>query len=863
MTSLAERTVAACARHPAIVIAAAAAISAAAFVYVARHMAINTDTASLIAADVAWRQHQRSFDQAFPHRSDLIAIIIDAPTPEIAEQATASLAHSLASQTDIFHQVWRPDGGPFFDQAGLLLQPLPEVERTARSLIAAQPLLGTLAADPSLRGLMDALSRMSAGLKAEPGRAGDLAEPLTKLAAVFEGVLSGQTPNFSWHELIAGKADPRELRRFILAQPVLDYRALQPGKTATDAIRSAAQALGLDSDPGLRVRLTGPVPLANEEFATIADGALLNVSIMLLAVLALLWIALHSWRLIFAIMLSLAVGLIVTAAFGLWLYGMLNLISVAFAVLFIGLGVDFGIQLCVSYRSERHSNDDLHLALRHAARYMGAPLALAAASIAAGFYAFLPTEYRGVSELGVIAGTGIIVALAVTLSLLPALIAVLRPSGEPEPVGYAALAPADRFLIEHRRWVLVLAAVIAATSVALLPRLRFDFNPLHLRSVDAESVATLLDLMRDPDTSPNTVEVLAPSLDEATMLAQRIEQLPDVARAVTLASYVPKQQDEKLALIGDASLLLAPALEPGQTKPPPTDEQTSDAMLHAAQSLEEAANALPKTQLALAASRLASALRSIAAGDAAQRERVRRMLIPGLDLTLKQLRTAMKAQPVTLATLPDGLRRDWIAADGRARIEVFPKGDSNDNAVLRRFVTAVRTIAPDATGAPVSIQDSSQTILRAFGQAGLWALLAIVLILGVALRSVVDVLLTLLPLALSSLATLGICAAIGLPLNFENIIALPLMLGIGVAFNIYFVMAARQGKRDLLQSSLARAVIFSAFTTATAFGSLWLSHHPGTSSMGELLALSLACTLVSALVFLPALLGNRVRLRSG
>jgi len=602
--------------------------------------------------------------------------------------------------------------------------------------------------------------------------------------------------------------------------------------------------------------------MADEEFATIADGALLNVSIMLLAVLALLWIALHSWRLIVAIMLSLAVGLIVTAAFGLWLYGVFNLISVAFAVLFIGLGVDFGIQLCVSYRSERHLNDDLQVALRHAARQMGEPLVLAAASIAAGFYAFLPTEYRGVSELGVIAGTGIIIALVVTLSMLPALIAVLRPSGEPEPVGYTALAPVDRYLIRHRRWVMVLAGVIAATSVALLPRLRFDFNPLHLRSVKAESVATLLDLMRDPNSSPNTVEVLVPSLDEAATLAQRLEQLPDVARALTLASFVPEQQDQKLALIADASLLLAPALEPGQTKPPPTDKQTSDAMLHAAQSLEEAANALPKTEFTLAASRLASALRSLAAGDAAQRERVRSMLIPSLNLTLKQLGAAMKAQPVKLGTLPDELRRDWVAADGRARIEVFPKGDSNDNAVLRRFVTAVRSVAPDATGAPVSIQDSSQTIVRAFVQAGLWALLAIVLILGVALRSAADVLLTLLPLALSSLATLGICAAIGLPLNFENIIALPLMLGIGVAFNIYFVMAARQGKRDLLQSSLTRAVIFSALTTATAFGSLWLSHHPGTSSMGELLALSLACTLVSALLFLPAILGNRARPQS-
>jgi predicted RND superfamily exporter protein len=232
------------------------------------------------------------------------------------------------------------------------------------------------------------------------------------------------------------------------------------------------------------------------------------------------------------------------------------------------------------------------------------------------------------------------------------------------------------------------------------------------------------------------------------------------------------------------------------------------------------------------------------------------VLIPGLVTTLGQLRSAMQASPVTLESLPDEVRRDWIASDGRARIEVFPKGDANDNQTLRRFVAAVTLLAPEATGAPVSIQESSRTIVRAFLQAGLWALLAIIVLLALVLRRAIDVVLTLAPLALSGLVTLGICVATGLPLNFENIIALPLLLGIGVAFNIYFVAAWRAGRGELLQSSLTRAVIFSALTTGTAFGSLWLSHHPGTSSMGKLLALSLACTLVSALLFLPALLGE-------
>jgi hypothetical protein len=459
--------------------------------------------------------------------------------------------------------------------------------------------------------------------------------------------------------------------------------------------------------------------------------------------------------------------------------------------------------------------------------------------------------------LGVIAGTGMIVAFIASITLLPALIAILRPPGEPSAVGYAALGALDRFLVRRRGWALATAGIVAAGSLVSLPRLQFDFNPLHLRSANVESVATLLDLMQDPNTTPNTIDVLTPSVADAAALAERLERLPEVDHAITLASFVPDRQQEKIALIEDAALLLDPVLNPAQAQPPPSDDDIVRAMERTAQLFEEVAAAHPGAQVGAIAERLGKALRTLARGEPAKRERVRAVLIPGLVATLGQLRAAMQAGPVTLASLPDDLRRDWVAADGRARIEVFPKGDANDNDTLRRFVTAVRALAPDATGAPVSIQESSRTIVAAFLQAGLLALLAITALLAFTLRRTADVLLTLAPLVLSGLATLGICVAIGLPLNFENIIALPLLFGIGVAFNIYFVMAWRAGRRGLLSSSLTRAVIFSALTTGTAFGSLWLSHHPGTSSMGKLLALSLACTLVSALLFLPALLGAR------
>lgn len=849
--------VAACARRPWLVIAVAGALAASAFTYDVGHIAIDTDSAKLIAEDLPWRKRERAFDAAFPQRADLIAVVVDGATPELAEEATATLARRLSGQAGMYRAVWRPDGGPFFERAGLLFESTAELSRTTQQLIAAQPLLGTLASDPTLRGLMDALSLMLEGVEQDRARFDAFAQPLIGLAEAIEAMVAGRVPAFSWDTLISGRVPaPRELRRFILVQPVLDYGALRPGERASSAIRQAAHELGFDVDPRIRIRLTGPVPLADEEFGTLAEGALLTATVMMLAIVLLLWVALGSLRLVAAALLSLAVGLVLTAAIGLLAFGAFNLISVAFAVLFVGLGVDFCIQFCVCYRAKRHATDELLLALRDAGGEVGGALALAAASTAAGFYAFLPTEYRGVSELGAIAGTGMIIAFVASITLLPALIALLRPAGERAAVGYTALAPLDRFLVVHRRPVLAVSAAMAAVSLALLPGLQFDFNPLHLRSVKVESVATLLDLMQDPNTAPNTIDVVTSSMDDASSLARRLEQLPEVDHAITIASFVPEQQEDKLALIADAALLLDPVLNPRSSKPPPSDDETARAMARTAQLLDQLAAARPALGVAAPAARLGRALRTLAQGELQQRERARAALIPGLVATLGQLRSAMQASPVTLATLPDELKQDWVASDGRARVEVFPKGNANDNPTLRRFVAAVTALAPQATGAPVSIQESSRTIVGAFLQAGLWALLAIILLLASVLRRAIDVVLTLAPLALSGLVTLGICVATGLALNFENIIALPLLLGIGVAFNIYFVTAWRAGRGELLQSSLTRAVIFSALTTGTAFGSLWLSHHPGTSSMGKLLALSLACTLVSALLFLPALLGE-------
>ena len=823
--------------------------------YTQHHFMMNTDSEQLISSHVGWRQREMRFDAEFPQQNNLIAVVIDGQTPELAEAAAATLSARLEANRKLFPIVRRPDGGPFFDQNGLLFLPLKDVQDTTQQLFKAQPFLGALASDPSLRGVMNSLSDALLGVSSGQATLDQLDGPLTRFGDTFEALAEGKPAFFSWRSLITGqKPAPEELRRFIEVQPRLNFHALEPGAGPSAAIRRIARSLGLTPDNGVRVRLTGPVPLSDEEFGTLTDRIGLMVGAMLGGVFLTLWLALRSARIIGAILVTLAVGLVATMAFGLFAVHVFNIISIAFIALFVGLGVDFGIQFSVRYRSERHFDGDLARALCRAGRGVGIPLALAAAATAAGFFSFLPTSYTGVAELGLIAGVGMLIAFVLNITMLPALLMLLKPPGEREDVGFRFFAPVDLFIAHQRRFVLTVTAVLAVGAAVLVTFVRFDANPLDLRSPKVESVSTLFDLMKDPNTSPNSIDVPMPSLAAANEMAARIAQSPLVDHTLTLSSFVPDDQDKKLALIADANTLLGPTLAPFDIKPPPSDSQVIASFLSTAQKLRAAAGDATSDP-ARHARRLAGALESLAAGDVHDRARAEAALVPGLKTMLAQLSSSLQAQPVTLLSLPPEMKSEWVAPDGTARIQVFPKDRSNDSVALSAFSDAVLVLAPNATGAPISIRESGKTILRAFIWAGVLSFIAITILLALVLRRARDVLMTIIPLALTGLLTLASCAALGQPLNFANIIALPLLLGIGVAFNIYFVVAWRAGQKNLLQSSLTRAVIFSAATTASSFGTLWLSHHPGTASMGELLMISLGWTLITTLFLSPALLG--------
>jgi hopanoid biosynthesis associated RND transporter like protein HpnN len=860
LTSTVVSIVKACTRFALLTLLVALILAIAGGLYTARHFTINTDINTLISPDLDWRQRDNQFEQAFDRERTILAVV-EGPTPELTAAASTALERKLSGDTKHFESVHPLGSGEFFEKNGLLFLPTAEVARLTGQFESAAPLIEIMAGDPSIRGLTGALETGLAGIKRGQIKLDGTERPFNLIAQTIENVLNKGTATFSWRELVGDKPlSDSDRRSFIEFKPVLDYNALEPGKAATDAIRLAAFDLNLEREYGARLRLTGPVPIANEEYATVQDGAVINGLGTVLVVLVILWLALHSAKIIFAVFINLVIGLSITTAVGLMMVGSLNLLSIAFAVLFIGLGVDFGIQYSVRYRSERFKSEDLRLALEKAAERSAVPLSLAAMATAAGFLCFLPTDYKGISELGKIAGAGMLVAFISSITVLPALLRLLNPPGEMEPVGYAFLAPVDEFLERHRVIIIVGTLLVALAGLPLLYFLRFDFNPINLRNSKVESIATFLDLRKDPNTGANAINVMTNSDADAKKIEERLSKLPEVLRVMSLDSFVPEDQPAKLKLIAQGAKVLNPALNPDSVDAPPSDEENVQALKGSVDSLRRTAGNA-KGPGAVASRRLADALAKLAEANQATRDKAQAIFVIPLKLVLDQLKNSLQAQPVSLKTLPPDLVSSWKTSDGLQRVEALPRGDPNDNDTLRKFASAVLVAEPTAIGGPVSILKSGDTVVKAFVHAGIWALVVISLLLWLTLRRMTDVLLTLVPLLVAGAVTLEICVLIGMPLNFANIVALPLMLGVGVAFKIYYVTAWRSGRTNLLQSSLTRAIFFSAMTTATAFGSLWLSSHPGTASMGKLLALSLVTTLAAVLLFQPALMGKPREIR--
>jgi hopanoid biosynthesis associated RND transporter like protein HpnN len=821
--------------------------------FIAAHrLSVTTDTALMFPESLPWRAEQLRFNRDFPQNTDMIVGVIDARIPEEADATAAALVAALSSDHDHFVEIRRPDTSPYLSKEGLLLLDKAQLQTTLDTIITAQPFLAQLSADPTARGVFGALSLIGTGVARGEGDIGPYLSALNGFHQTMAGAIAGKPEPLSWAKLLGGKlASLSGPYKFVQFRIKPEFGALTPGGAATQAIRDAGAQLEFVKSGDAHIRITGAVALADDEFSSVAQGAALGMVISLLLITLWLYLAVHTWRLIVPILLTLGTGLALTLGFAALAVGTLNLVSVAFAILFIGIAVDFAIQFSVRFREVRMNIVGLAAALNETSRRVGRQILVAAAATAAGFLAFVPTDFRGVAELGLIAGVGMIIAFFCTLIFMPAFITLFHPLDEREEVGFHWAHPLDK-IMHKRRWpILAMFGVLAIVALALSTRLTFDSDPLHTKNANTEAMRTLYDLIDSPLTNPFPIDIMEPTVDAATAAAETLSKLPLVASALTIDSFVPTDQAAKLALVTDAASLLGPTFD----TPPNAAPAAADQIRAAASSALKSINpALSKVAADHPLAAIASDLAKLSTADDAILLNVNTSLVRFLPAQLDQLRNLLSAGPVTLKDVPQAIARDWVLPDGRARVQLLPKAEARDSAGLRRFVNQVLPVAPEAGGSAVIIVETADTIIGAFRSAAITALAAIAVILFIALRRPLDVVLVLAPLLLSALLTVLVAVLAPVPLNFANIIALPLLLGVGVSFNIYFVMNWRAGQTSILGSATARAILFSALTTGTAFGSLALSAHPGTASMGTLLLISLGCTLIASLTFIPALL---------
>jgi hopanoid biosynthesis associated RND transporter like protein HpnN len=862
-------------RYAVPVVVLATVLAGASLAVSVTQLTIDTSLSNMLSPDLPYRRNQTAMAVAFPQLEQTLTVVVEAESAEAAETAAGKLADELRA-SDLIRDVDYPKGNPFFRRNGLLYLDLDQLQALADRLAKIQPLLSSLRADPSLGGLAAVLAPVLEDPSHEAAAA--LAPALQAMADSADAAGQGRLRPLSWRALAADEgpgegadkgtdgetsqaADALPFREFLIVRPALDFQVLQPARAATDAIYRAAASLDEPLLGRPRVSVTGELAMRDDELRSLRDSMGLVSLVSLVLVIALLAIGLRSLWLIVAMVATLLVGLLATAGFATVAIGQLNVMSVAFAVLFIGLSVDFGIHFALRYQEGLVGRHGTANALCRAAVGVGGALALSAVAAAIGFFSFLPTAYRGLAELGLIAGVGMFIALICNLTVLPALLALL-PAPKPRQTETAGASGAPRALARRAsdvlarrpRAVLLAALGLGLAAAATVPFARFDDDPLNLRDPHSKSVATLLTLLDDPNIEPYAAEVLAPDLDSLHRLVPALSALPEVAGVDSVLSVVPPAQDDKLAVIEDMSIFLTPLFLPAGERPA-TDARSPVA---AAQDLTAALTALSSATadqgLASASRRLSEALAALG-GDPEKLALVQRALFAWLPRLVDQLGESLEAEPFGIDGLPPEVRSRWLSADGRARIEIRPARNLRNQQARHRFVSAVQSVAPNASGAPVQMTEGGRAVIAAFRQAAATAVVAITLLLLVLLRRVAAVVLVLAPLLLAALLTVAATVVFALPFNFANVIVLPLLFGLGVASGLHIELRARQaGAQRVLMTSTPRAVLFSALTTIGSFGALALSPHTGTASMGILLTIAISLTLVSTLVVLPALL---------
>ncbi len=855
---------------PRLVLGLCALLTAGSSYVAATILEVDTDSDRLLSSDLPVRQTNLALADAFPELQHNLVVMVEAEADADARAAAEALAATLRAQPERYPGVFLPGDDPFYEDFGLYYLAREELDDLAARIGESGPLLAALAERPELPILLGGLTHVIDSVEGLDSLGEDGTRILDRVALAVERVNAGGRSPIAWEDLLfedlGGDHDNPQL---LFVRPAGDLTQLGPVLEAITAIRAGAGDLA--PVPGLRVRVTGDRAVHSEEMSLVIDEAILSAGLSLVLVTLILFVCLRSFRLVLATVLTLLVGLAWTAGLAGLAVGRLNALTSAFAVVYIGLAVDFGIHFGLGFLEQRHQRGrPLREALRATGQGAGSSLLLCALTTAIGFYAFIPTDYTGVADMGIISGTGVLLGFLATFTVYPALIALgLGKSTRP---ARSILNRLDirlpTFPMRYPRAVCGVAGVLTLACAAALAWVRFDVNTLNVRDPRVESVQALKDLLEDSERSAWTIEVLTGDLAEALALEARLEALPGVDHVNTLGSFLPEDPVGRLAVFEQMrSDLETPVELTADESGEGLDRRTAleytiegyGVALDIDAELRDGGHDDPVVE---AAERLRQALFELHAGLGDETappdlDGLEEDLFAGVPALLEGIEDALPTREVSLDDLPEDLARRYLAPDGRARVEVFSATNLSEPGALDRFSDLIHSVRPDAGGPAAGTVALGRAIVASLQQALATAVLVIAILLLVLERSVKYMLITLTPLCVGSVTTAAVSVFADIPFNFANIIVLPLILGIGVDSGIHLVHRHRMGllrAENLLRTSTARAVFFSALTTGGSFATLALSHHLGISSLAQMLTVGIGLMLAANVLVLPALL---------
>ena len=849
---------------PKLTLLLAGMLTLTAALYSQQTMRINSDDSALISQEEPFRKEYQRFIDVFPQFDETTVIVITSDSIDLAEDAAQRMTDALAQRPELIETIYSPSADPFFEDHALLYMDPVDLEDVIDRLAEAQPALTALTEDPSLRGLMGELQlsveQLLEGEELPPG----FSRMADRISEVSDSLLAGTPRSISWADEFLDQEG--EVYRIITVQGKKHFDEDISTARLIGEIRALGEDLGLVPENGVRMRLTGMVPLAHDELETLQSGLALAGAISLTLLTLILTFGVRSLRIIVSTLVTLLVSIIWTTAWAMLSVGEFNLISAAFAVLMIGLGVDFAVHVGLRYEEETRGGVSVTRALARAGGKTGPSVSLCALTSAIGFLSFVPTPYPGLGSLGIIAGGGMFISLIATFTVFPALLALMRaPSAQQagRPPLLANIYP----VIDRRAGSVVWAALsLGVLSVMLSSQVRFDFSTLSMRDPASESVQTLRDLQREEIVTDYSATVIAENSEEAERMAEQLEELDLVLEARPPSYYVAGDQEDKLLMIEDAAFFLESILNPPPPVPPPTDLELQESVDALRRVISDLPPGMASDSSGQSARRLGEVLDRLARepDPIAASRALEALVINDLEERIEWIGRAVTVDGVEFEDLPRELRRRSIAPDGRARVAALPTEDVRDPVALARFVAAVGSVASHATGRPAVEAGIGEVVVLTFRIAIGISLCVVFTLLVLTLKSFRDAIFVLLPITLAALMTTATSVLIDMPFNMTNVVVIPLIMGLGIDNGIHVFMRFRSGAslEEMMISSTPRAVLLSALTTLAAFGSLAVSGHPGMHSIGVLLSFSVIYLVFCTLVVLPAMLalaGRRER----